>query len=800
MRLTVPSRSAATPSRSLVLIGLAFVFGLALALGGCGGGGGDGGTPPPAPAPATAPQVSQAPASRAVAAGATVAFSVGAVGTGPFTYQWRRDGQAIAGATSATYTTPALATGDDGARYSVVVTNSAGSATSSDAVSTVFTPPAAAANCSGQPTDLTAESGTNAVGRTVTVALSGCTTTLPDVTWTQTAGPAQALLAARTQAITFEPAAAGTYAFSVAFRDGTGASGSRTINVDVTGAEAATRVAIRGSAAVREGARTSLRAWPTVASGDSLARVRWSQVEGPAVEMDTSDPNRAIFTVPAVTRDTVLRFRVTLTTTGGTTATDDALVVVEDHAQAPNSGAYPFNGLHVSRVYAYKRTSPFANELVRCTYNAQLQYTSASNNNLCMLATLPFLHQTTNGAVPTVAQIMDRVIVSHDWMGKNFEDFLNTAGASEDLKRMFNGVTAIVIGAQVRPSFYYALTGAIYLDANNFWITPEQRDVISEVPDFRASFDRDLRYSGLWRYALNNQSIFVPYPAGSRLSRPGPAELVFDAGWLLYHELGHAADFMPPAARGGLNNALSAWDNIAPRFSNRQLPSDLLATQFPLTSGEMRALADVKFRTGPRNPDDLVNGIPYSALTTYTPQQAAGFFSADRASDEYAYSTTREDIAMLIEEFMMQRNHEFRRDVAITDKIMPSTTSSTLIVRWGQRGRIGETSLKPRAQLVVEQLTPWVLQGNANAVSSLPAPLAMRAGESWAANLTLPAPPGGQVGRLSVGGRVLTAEEDRMLLERAQTGPHGQGGGVDTAYRPFGHWTPNDRWLEQLRR
>ncbi len=46
------------------------------------------------------------------------------------------------------------------------------------------------------------------------------------------------------------------------------------------------------------------------------------------------------------------------------------------------------------------------------------------------------------------------------------------------------------------------------------------------------------------------------------------------------------------------------------------------------------------------------------------------------ATDEYSYSTTREDIAMTFEEFMMVRNHMWRRDVAITDKIGPATTSA----------------------------------------------------------------------------------------------------------------------------
>jgi hypothetical protein len=47
--------------------------------------------------------------------------------------RWRRNGTAITGATAPSYTTPAVALADDGAVYSVVVSNSQGSVTSNDA-------------------------------------------------------------------------------------------------------------------------------------------------------------------------------------------------------------------------------------------------------------------------------------------------------------------------------------------------------------------------------------------------------------------------------------------------------------------------------------------------------------------------------------------------------------------------------------------------------------------------------------------------------------------------------------------
>ncbi len=180
---------------------------------------------------------------------------------------------------------------------------------------------------------------------------------------------------------------------------------------------------------------------------------------------------------------------------------------------------------------------------------------------------------------------MDRVVVSHDWMGEVFEQFLTTQ-ANDDLKRLFNGVTAIVIGAHVRPSFYYALTGAIYLDADNFWLTAEQRDVIDETPDFRSDFDRDLNYSGVWRYTQNNLSIFVNFPATSRIART-QSYLLAEAGWLLYHELAHASDFLPPSERSRLNDnlGLTAWGFIEPLFTSARLPSAVLSTDVPASIG-----------------------------------------------------------------------------------------------------------------------------------------------------------------------------------------------------------------------
>jgi glucose/arabinose dehydrogenase len=115
---------------------------------------------------AGAPAITAQPTSRTVAVGTSTTFSVSASGATPLRYQWRRNGASIAGATAQTYTIAAVAQSDNGARFSVVVTNDVGSATSADAVLTVTTNQAPTA------TIVQPAAGTTYAGGTV-IAYSG---------------------------------------------------------------------------------------------------------------------------------------------------------------------------------------------------------------------------------------------------------------------------------------------------------------------------------------------------------------------------------------------------------------------------------------------------------------------------------------------------------------------------------------------------------------------------------------------------------------------------------------------------
>src|SRR5580704_9347795 len=118
---------------------------------------------------ATMPAITSNPSSQTVTAGRTATFAVAATGTAPMTYQWRMNGSSISGATSASFTTAATATANSGETFSVAVSNSAGSATSSGATLTV-NPAVIAPAINSNPTGQTVVAGKTA---TFSVVASG---------------------------------------------------------------------------------------------------------------------------------------------------------------------------------------------------------------------------------------------------------------------------------------------------------------------------------------------------------------------------------------------------------------------------------------------------------------------------------------------------------------------------------------------------------------------------------------------------------------------------------------------------
>ena len=112
-------------------------------------------------------------ASAAISAGQSVTLSVTADGTAPFTYQWYKDSTILTGATNSTYVISSFQASDAGTYYAVI-SNSAGSTTSDNAILTLAVAPV----FTTQPSSQTVTAGSSV---TFTAAASGSPT--PTYQW-----------------------------------------------------------------------------------------------------------------------------------------------------------------------------------------------------------------------------------------------------------------------------------------------------------------------------------------------------------------------------------------------------------------------------------------------------------------------------------------------------------------------------------------------------------------------------------------------------------------------------------------
>ena len=181
------------------------------------------------------PAVTTQPAGQTVAVGATASFTAGASGSPSPSVQWQVSSDSgasftnIAGATAATYTTPATTAGDNGRQYRAVFTNSQGSATSSAATLTVIQAPTA-----------NAQSVTATFNTATAVTLTGSDPNTPARTLTYAiigSPPTHGTLSGALPNLTYTPSAnyIGADSFTFTVSNGLATSSAATVTITVAG-------------------------------------------------------------------------------------------------------------------------------------------------------------------------------------------------------------------------------------------------------------------------------------------------------------------------------------------------------------------------------------------------------------------------------------------------------------------------------------------------------------------------------------------------------------------------------------
>lgn len=366
------------------------------------------------------------------------------------------------------------------------------------------------------------------------------------------------------------------------------------------------------------------------------------------------------------------------------------------------------SGEAVVPVVAADPQSPYANTLAACARESGEQRS-------CRLADLPLLGMQT--AAPDKAAVMARVATTHPWMAQRFSQLLDVLPA--DVLGLTRSINAIIIGSDIRPSFYWRHTGAIYLDPAVLWLTVAEKRTIDPLPDYRAGFGSGLQFDLISRYVKDNQYAWFGYSLEDESERRLD-DIVLPVARLLLHELAHAGDFFPQQWLAGLDPQWTVAQ-AAERLERdqRQLSQQLTAAS-PLHSDLYFDLAEVRFLGRESTPQQR-------ALQA---GDAVDSFRGDGANDGYNYVSRFEDVAMLFEETAMALLFDVQRDVAISARPAPDEPH---IVEWGQRNRIYVDGVRARAQLVTQALLPQA--GVAGFFATAAAPVALRSGQSWNDNL-----------------------------------------------------------------
>ncbi len=351
---------------------------------------------------------------------------------------------------------------------------------------------------------------------------------------------------------------------------------------------------------------------------------------------------------------------------GDSTVPDDASLTDEDFAN----------------VSAFVADSPYSDVIVDCA-----SVTSSADS--CTLERLPLIGMETQS--PDIDQIMDRVVVSHQWMGERFHEALEMLPG--DLLLLLRNVTAVVIDDDIRPSYYTTRSGAIYLDPAKLWLTNEEKATINQKDDYRSDYDNLLAFRSLWRYVKAGSRAYSSYSLDSDKVR-SLNDILLPLAALLYHELAHANDFFPLAQVELLDTSISVSEASAQVVDYRI--STRLDQREPLTSSVMSGLAEVMYK----------GQTPSEEQMEITAAVVGEAFEADGASDDYGYTTVFEDVAMLFEEAMMKYHFDVDREMAFTTVVGDETRCADHLIGWGNHGRIGDTDVKSRAQFVASEILP----------------------------------------------------------------------------------------------
>jgi len=321
----------------------------------------------------------------------------------------------------------------------------------------------------------------------------------------------------------------------------------------------------------------------------------------------------------------------------------------------------------------------------------QLDPASCVNySRACTVQQLPFI--ALSYPEMGVEDIMTRLVVSHDWMGARFQALLTRLPA--EIITLMGSVTAIVIADNIRPSFYWTGSGAIYLDPADLWLSNEEKSTIQTGADYRDDFADQLAYDFFYRFIKDGQYAYFYYPLDGAAER-SIEDIIVPMASLLFHELAHANDFMPQQLLSSLDLSQTTRSELN-RLAAQRLNIEL-AISYPLSSEELFDHAAILYLGKQATEQQKSDSGAY----------LGSLMQEEGANHLYSYSNKAEDVAMLFQASMLKKIFDIDMDSAfVINPQSDSLNCADYLVSWGKRNRIANKLSKPRAQFVTRRLLP----------------------------------------------------------------------------------------------
>lgn len=343
-----------------------------------------------------------------------------------------------------------------------------------------------------------------------------------------------------------------------------------------------------------------------------------------------------------------------------------------------------------TNTHAYLPNSPYINVLKECVL-------IEDEKDSCTLSKLPLLGQ--ENYTITKEMILNRLLVSHQWMGDRFSQMLDLY-SDKMIQQLFRATTAIVIDDDIKPAYFWAVTGAIYLDPSYIWMTQNEKQTITEKDDYRSNFDSELLFLEGTIYRYNGASLYTQ-DQENRSAR----DVELSLAGLLYHELTHANDFVPPSELSKLDSSKSILDNVLALGGSRT--SEQLYSHSPAESDTLEALGQVLYR----------GNTPTASQKQLSGVEVGQMFNNDVTDAMYAYATPYEDTAMLVQSAMMKYFYQVDSFQLFLNAEDYKNNKSTL--EWGIKNPLLKSRVLDRAIFVANRILP-ITGGWSERLFSLP--------------------------------------------------------------------------------